>query len=333
MPPKVAVRYPLGPLAKFVAGGEQLSQLELAVRLNLHPRQLVRYVQGGIPEPAADRLACRAGVTPELIWPEQWNDGALEQDDPREAVPAPRAAGRQAAEYELVFEEPPAPKRVAGGAAATRPSSAPRPRSRWADYIAPDTHRAHGTYVKYVIEHCHCEPCRKANREYERERQRRMRRPDEVWCPYVPAGRARAHLQELAAQGVGPKTVAKLSGVPHGSISRIMYGGYGDRGKRRPPSKRIRPETERKILAVEVRDAAGGQKIPGGPTWKLLDDLIARGFSKSWIARELGSKGPGLQIRRDVVRASTAKKVRELHAQLEGAEPPPRLTRWGPRPR
>ena len=32
--------------------------------------------------------------------------------------------------------------------------------------------RAHGTHAKYVVEHCHCEECRAANRAYERKRHR-----------------------------------------------------------------------------------------------------------------------------------------------------------------
>ncbi len=214
-----------------------------------------------------------------------------------------------AAEYRVVFEDPPEPRHAEG-----------RPR-----FIAPDSHRAHGTYVKYVVERCTCEPCRAANREYERARQRAIARPDQAWVPYVPAGRARRHLAELSAAGVGPKTVAKISGVAHGALAKLVYGDP-KRGMR--PSKRIRPETERKILAVTIDQATGAQNIPGGPTWKLLDDLIARGFTKAWINHQLGNTSGGLQIRRDFVRASTARKVEALHARLEGVAAPPRRTRW-----
>jgi hypothetical protein len=37
------------------------------------------------------------------------------------------------------------------------------------------TARAHGTRVKYVVEHCRCAPCRDASRRYERERLARHR--------------------------------------------------------------------------------------------------------------------------------------------------------------
>lgn len=187
--------------------------------------------------------------------------------------------------------------------------------------------RTCGTRAKYVIEKCRCAPCREAVRLYEQKRQRAIRRPDEVWVPYVPAGKARRHVKDLAEYGIGLKTVAKVSGVAHGTLSKLVYG---DPARRMGPSRRIRPETERRILAVSIEDAAGGAKIPAGPTWRLLDDLIARGFTKSWLAAELGvtAKMPALQISRASVEALTARKVAELHRRLEGVAAPPKRTRW-----
>ena len=232
---------------------------------------------------------------------------------------------RQAAEYGLVFEEPPAPRRApAATRAGARPPlevvRSPRP-------VAPDSRRAHGTYVKYVVERCGCEPCRLANRAYENRRQHAIRRPDEVWLPYVPAGPARRHLRALAAVGVGPKTVAKISGVPHGSLAKIVYG---DPKRGMGPSKRIRPATSARILAVTVADAAGAQKVPAGPTWVLLDDLIARGYTRQFLGRALGStaKVPSLQVRHDLVRASTARKVEQIHRRLQGRPGPGKRSRW-----
>lgn len=187
------------------------------------------------------------------------------------------------------------------------------------------TPRPCGTRAKYVVERCRCGECREAVRLYELKRRRAITRPDEAWVPYVPAGKARRYLKELAEYGIGLKTVAKVSGVPHGTLSKLFYG---DPKRRMGPSKRIRPETERRLLAVTLEDAAGAAKIPAGPTWRLLDDLIARGFTKSWIANELGAQSPSLQIKRDRVRATTARKVAELHRRLEGVPAPPRRTRW-----
>jgi hypothetical protein len=230
----------------------------------------------------------------------------------------------QAATYGLVFGEPPprrrSAERVADGGGATPRRRAERP-------VASDSHRPHGTHVKYVVECCGCEACREANRDYERRRGRAIARPDEVWIPYVPAGPARRHLAELSKQGVGLKTVSRLSGVSHGALSKMVYG---DPRRGQAPSRRVRPETLAAILAVRLHQAQGGQKVPAGPTWALLEELLAAGYTKVFLARALGSTAanPALQVSRDRVRASTARAVEALHARLIRQQPPPRRSRW-----
>ncbi|HEV2071083.1 MAG TPA: hypothetical protein VGR26_14935 [Acidimicrobiales bacterium] len=188
-----------------------------------------------------------------------------------------------------------------------------------------ESHRPHGTYVKYVVERCKCDDCREANRLYELKRRRAMSRPDELWLPYVPAGRARRHVQALSAAGVGHKTVAKVSGVAHGTIAKLIYG---DPKRNMGPSRRIRPETERRLLAVTPENAADCARVPAGPTWELLNDLIGRGFTKGWLAQELGNKSPALQIKRTEVYGRTARAVAALHKRLEGQRGPGRRSRW-----
>lgn len=232
---------------------------------------------------------------------------------------------RQAATFGLELDVAPPPPQRGPGAPAPAPS--PKGKRRIVtppDHIAPDSHRAHGTRAKYVIERCRCQPCRAVANAYERHRQRAIARPDEVWAPYVPAGPVRQHIKDLAASGIGLKQVAKVSGVSHGALWKLVYGKKG-----RAPSRRVRPETARRILAVHPRDAADAAKIPAAATWRLLDDLLARGFTKTWIATQLlGHEARSLQIRRDRVRASTARAVADLHRRMEGQEPPPRKTRW-----
>lgn len=186
--------------------------------------------------------------------------------------------------------------------------------------------RQHGSHAKYAVDRCRCDQCRRAQREYNRNRVRAIARPDEVWCPYVDAGPAREHVEWLASCGVGLKTLAKLGGIPHGTLSKLIYG---DPQRGMQPSLRIRPATAQKILAVMPAMATGAQKIPAGPTWRLLDELIGRGWSRSELNRRLGHQGPGLQIRQTLVRASTARAVERLHAALAPVSVIPRKTRWG----
>lgn len=186
--------------------------------------------------------------------------------------------------------------------------------------------REHGELAKYVIEKCRCEQCTESARVYNRNRQRAINRPDGQWEPYISASETRKHLKGLMAIGIGPKTVAQVSGVPHGSISKILYGDYGRKTK---PSRRIRKTTAEKLLAVNAARVTGAQRIPAGPTWVLLDDLIARGFTKTWLAQHLtGPHAVSLQISRTTVRASTARAVERLHHSLSGISGPGRRSHW-----
>lgn len=176
---------------------------------------------------------------------------------------------------------------------------------------AVETHRQHGTHVKFVVDKCRCDPCRLANNTYERERRARLA------PPYVSAEPARRHVQRLARQGVGLKTIAKVSGVSHGTLSKLIYG---DRTRGRGPSKRVRPETSSKILGVMPSDAADGAKVDAGPSWVILDGLIAAGVPKSQLAERLGQTTAGLQLSRGVIAARNARAVADLGREWRAGE-------------
>ncbi len=229
-----------------------------------------------------------------------------------------------AATYGMEFvEEPPAPMRAATTERKVRPLRVVPQPSAW---VAPDSRRGHGTYAKYTVELCRCEPCRKAKRDYERARQRAISRPDQVWVPYVPAGTARRHVRELAAAGVGLKQVAKVSGLPHGLLSKLIYG---DPARRLAPSRRIRRETHGRIMAVRPSDFAGGARLDAGRTWQLLEELLAAGYTRTWIASKLaGHPTPALQLSRRSVSGRNARAVAELHVEFIAVPPPARRSRW-----
>ena len=161
---------------------------------------------------------------------------------------------------------------------------------------------AHGEYAGYKLDRCRCDECKAANSAYGRERALG------VDVPYVGADPVRKHIAELAAAGVGLKQVAKVSGVSHGALWKIVYG-VPERG----PSKRVRKATADAILAVTPRDAADGAKVPAGPTWTLIDEMIAAGVPKVRIAEAIGQTGPGLQLGRLAVSARQARAVHGLH--------------------
>lgn len=137
--------------------------------------------------------------------------------------------------------------------------------------------RDHGTRAKYVAEKCRCELCTEANRAYARGRDRASRRPDEVRVsPFVTARAVRAHLADLSAQGVGYKRVAQVAGVSASSLMKVVSG----------QRTRLRRETAEKVLAVTPSAAAPGAYVDAGPTWRLIEQILAAGVSKAAI-------GPG----------------------------------------
>ena len=189
--------------------------------------------------------------------------------------------------------------------------------------------RPHGSHAKYALDRCRCDLCRRAQREYNLRRGRAIARPDEVWCPYVEAGPVREHIEWLATCGIGLKSLARLAGVPHGTLSKLVYG---DPARQMPRSRRVRPTTARKVMAVMPYHAAGAQRVPAAPTWRLLNELITLGWSRAdspadWATRVPASRstGPGSSPQRPPGRAAPRR-----------ARPPagnPRKTRWGLRHR
>lgn len=232
-----------------------------------------------------------------------------------EGLRAARGGSSGRVDYELVFCELPPRERRPGR------SAKPPPGAATAVAASDAGGRTHGTYAKAVAERCSCEACRAAKAAYNRRRNQAMARPDEVWLPYVSAEPARRHLEALSAAGVGLKTVARLSGVSHGALSKIVYG---EPGRGRPRSRRVRPHTLRAILAVKVGDAAGRQRVSAARTWQLIDELVAAGYTRAELARGLGSTAaaPTLQIGRRTVLASTARSVELLHRRLMRRRPP-----------
>ncbi|MBV9085543.1 MAG: hypothetical protein JOZ62_22945, partial [Acidobacteriaceae bacterium] len=155
---------------------------------------------------------------------------------------------------------------------------------------------------------CRCQPCRTANREYERERAEKLARG--ITTRVIPARRVRDHLFALSAQGIGYKTVGDAAKVGKTILQEVRSG-------RR---KHVREETERRVLAVKAEGVTHDRiLVDAAPTRKLIDELTAEGYAKAQLARWLGSKTPALQIaHRDKVRARTALDVKRLYIRLKG---------------
>lgn len=163
--------------------------------------------------------------------------------------------------------------------------------------------RSHGDRLRYIAG-CRCDECRRANTEY--EKRRAIARKSGDWNGYVPAGAAREHLAALSAKGVGYKQAADAAGVAISIAAKILNG----------QRQQIRARTERSILAVTSQAVADRALIDAGATWKAIDQLLAQGYSKAHLARELGYASPAIQLDRTLVTARNAYDVEQLHRRL-----------------
>lgn len=186
----------------------------------------------------------------------------------------------------------------------------------------------HGSHAAYVLDRCRCSPCRDANAAYERNRSRQNAYGR--WTPHVPAAPVREHVRGLMAAGIGLKQIARLSGIAHSTLGKLVYGARLDDGTHRPPSGKVKPATAQALLAVTAtpESYSDGARVDATGTRRRLQTLVAAGWSQSRLASELGvlpSNFGGL-LGRDGCQASTARQVRALYGRL-AFTPPPQTSR------
>ncbi|WP_119065859.1 hypothetical protein [Rubrobacter indicoceani] len=189
--------------------------------------------------------------------------------------------------------------------------------------------RKHGTYVNYAIGLCRCDECRRANREAERDRTRRKAYGGEYWG-WTNAEPVREHVIALmssrykgANDGIGLKRIGKLTGVAHGVLSRLVYGGWNAKG----PSKRIKLDNARKLLALRPVDEnlAAGAVTDAKPVWRMVEEMMAFGMPKQKIAEALGKKSSLQIVRRGNCKVSHSREIARLHWRLYEEAPRFRL--------
>jgi hypothetical protein len=166
-----------------------------------------------------------------------------------------------------------------------------------------------GTRIRYYAG-CRCDECRAAIVAYGRERKAARERGETNRL--VSAVRAQAHLRWLSQRGVGAKMAADAAKVAASTVSAIAGG----------QKRKIRQQTERRILAVTEVAAADGSRRSARETWRMLDELIASGYARARLATEiLGHRTPCLQISRHRVRLSTEAAVRRVYERWRMASP------------
>lgn len=161
--------------------------------------------------------------------------------------------------------------------------------------------RPHGR-VRYMAG-CRCGDCRRANTEYARMRRQARARGD--WRGLVDATAARLHLRKLSHQGVGRRAVSAATDIRDELLFRIRTGRI----------QRIHANTEQKILAVTPIMRSDRALVPAARTWRLINELLEEGWTKKFIAKQLGYSR-ALQLNKHRVTVKNAARVERLYRRL-----------------
>ena len=171
----------------------------------------------------------------------------------------------------------------------------------------------HGTRAMYVGKKCKCEPCRAANRAYQRSRGLVT-----YESSYVDPGPSREHIRNLRMTGMGTRTIAHLAGLSRTTVQNIEKSN-----KTGKPAAKVSWRTEHRLLAVRPVYVMG-RSVQGHGTARRLQALVAIGWSQAYLASRLGwAEGNFTTLLKPTpVKLSTAWKVRQLYEELSSTPGP-----------
>lgn len=178
--------------------------------------------------------------------------------------------------------------------------------------------RRHGTLAKYVQDRCRCDDCRTAavryNKRLRYDRANGRRRT-------VDASRAHAHLDALAAAGMTEWQITRAGGWK----SRNAVASVRE-------SRRIRPETERRVLSITPDGGLSDQSyVDATGARRRLQALAVLGWTTRALAFELdmerGAVGDILTGRTARIRHGSAQAIAGCYGRLWNVAGPSERTR------
>lgn len=172
--------------------------------------------------------------------------------------------------------------------------------------------RPHGDRLRY-LGGCRCHACRGANTAY--EKQRAIARANGEWNGLVSAMPAREHLAALSKAGVGRRVVRDVCGVSDTILWAIIVGN----------KLKVRARTAKAILSVTAEAKADRALIPANATWALIQELLADGYTKAFLAKFMGRSRPALQLGKDQITVRNAFEVTRMYEQLRMVDSAPSL--------
>lgn len=177
-------------------------------------------------------------------------------------------------------------------------------------------HHEHGSYARFTLDHCHCDPCRAAKTEYEAQRRRR-KAYGEVF--YVDARPATAHVRALMAAGMGWKRVAAAAGLDASVVYPLLYGRPDRNGG--VVRTKARRETVQALLGVPMptlNELAGPVSVDPTGTRRRVQALACLGWSVDRLATRSGVDRQAIDraLRAERVSVATARAISAVYDEL-----------------
>lgn len=171
--------------------------------------------------------------------------------------------------------------------------------------------RDHG-YARYRLDGCRCYVCALACSDYNTRRNRLIAYGQ--WEPFVPIEETRFRVQNLADIGFGDRSIAALAGLGRSVVRNIRLGYRSDPARGNPTLTKIRKDTAAAIAAIpfDPMAAPDGAYIDGAKTWERIGYLLEAGYTRGWIALQIGRKTPALQLGKGKVTVRAARQIQAL---------------------
>lgn len=183
------------------------------------------------------------------------------------------------------------------------------------------TSTPHRTRNRDNPDRCTCPTCRAEAAAYKRYVTRQVAYGR--WQPMVDAGPVREHVRTQMAAGLGWMRIATLAGVAHTAVQGVLYGkpSVGQL-----PSKRIRTETARRLLAVQASmdNLAGMALVNATGTQRRIQAMVSVGWSQREIGARLGIEGTNITRilnHETKVAVKMARRIRDLYVELAYRQP------------
>lgn len=149
---------------------------------------------------------------------------------------------------------------------------------------------------------------------HKQSRRRRLKAMGQWQDPLVPAEPVRQHLRKIHdATGMPYYAIAERIGLPHDSSLQPLLWGRGQYG----PSERILRETADLVMAYwpTPDDFPESVLIEATGTRRRVEALAVRGWSRNWVARQIGMREDNFRkaISKDRVTVRLARRVASVY--------------------